>query len=122
MKRDLGLIRLILLEAEDAEMTVSLKKEFEQEYGSEFERAYSWHKTLLIESGLVKGNSRPASNGRWLAEITLITWAGYEYLDSVRDDEVWRVTKSAVNRFGSASLEVVKQVAAETIKKMIFGN
>ena len=122
MKRDLGLIRLILLEEEDAEMTVSLRKEFEQDYGSTFERAYGWHRALLVESGLVKGTSRQAGDGRWIAEIKLINWAGYEYLDSVRDDEVWRATKSAVNRFGSASLEVVKQVAAETIKKMIFGN
>ncbi|KIC40124.1 hypothetical protein RA27_14925 [Ruegeria sp. ANG-R] len=41
-----------------------------------------------------------------------ITWAGHDYLDSVRDKGIWEKTKRAlVETGGSASLEVVKILA-----------
>lgn len=122
MKRDLGLIRLILLEAEKAENTAELEEHYSRKYGEGYADVKAKHVALMKEAGLVEAGVNNAGNSRVVARVNSITWSGYEYLDSVRDPEVWIKTKTAVERFGSASLDVVKQVAADVIKKLIVGS
>lgn len=40
-----------------------------------------------------------------------ITWAGHEFLDSVRDPEIWRKTKEGANKMGSWSMKLLGEMA-----------
>ena len=49
-----------------------------------------------------------------------ITFAGHDYLDSIRDDGIWNKTKQAVAETGgSATLEIIKSLATGFLKKKI---
>ena len=52
-----------------------------------------------------------------------LTYRGHEFLDTIRDEEVWRRTKAGVTKMGGASIELLweigkaygKQVAQEKL-------
>ena len=48
-----------------------------------------------------------------------LTWDGCDFLDSVRDDEIWRQTKDGVTKAGGFSLDLMKALAKGLIKKQI---
>ena len=54
-------------------------------------------------------------------EVTLkaLTWSGHQFLDNIRDPEVWKKTKSVTAKFASASLTLISNIAAEVIVRMI---
>src|SRR4051794_11579048 len=71
MKRDLGLIRKLLLRIE-ADETLAIP-----EYGA---REVTRHMALLPEAGLVEADIRSIANGVRFIRGSRLTWAGYEYL------------------------------------------
>lgn len=40
-----------------------------------------------------------------------LTWAGHDFLDSVRDDEVWRKTKGGALKAGAFTFDLLKDLA-----------
>jgi hypothetical protein len=48
-----------------------------------------------------------------------LTWAGHDFLDSVRDSEIWRATKEGAQKAGGFSLELLAALAKGLIKKKI---
>lgn len=80
------------------------------------------HTRLLIDAGFLDG--RPADMMDWHGvDVRGVTWEGHEFLDSVRDPEVWRRTKEETARVsGSVGLEVLKEAAKRfTIQIMTQG-
>jgi hypothetical protein len=77
------------------------------------------HFNLMLEANLVnKIFSKP--DGGVVEFGYSLTWAGHDYLDSVRDQTIWNKTVEAVAETGgSAALEVVKAVAMGFAKKKI---
>jgi hypothetical protein len=122
MKLDKDLVREILLAVEDSDhspeesITLSLKSRTPQEV--------SYHVMLLHEAGLIVG--RDASV---LADVfpvwqpKRLTYRGHEFLDTVRDNEVWRRTKAGAEKAGVASLglllELGKAYGKEVLKEKL---
>jgi hypothetical protein len=48
-----------------------------------------------------------------------LTWSGHEFLDNVRDPEIWRRTKEGADKVGGFSLEVLGASAKGFIKKQV---
>lgn len=44
-----------------------------------------------------------------------ITWEGHEYLDTVRDNRVWKKTKDITSSLKSVSLSMMKTVATQVL-------
>ena len=93
MKRDLDLIREILLgiEANHTNKTTIAAEvglNFKVEGHSDEEVAY--HLILLIDAGYVLGQKTSMQN---MVMVKGLTMTGHDYLDSVRDPEIWRKTK-----------------------------
>lgn len=65
----------------------------------------------LSEAELIKAQSDYRS-----VVVEDITYKGHEYLNTVRDGEVWGKTKSAVGKLGGASLAIMGDVAATYAK------
>ena len=51
--------------------------------------------------------------------IKSITYNGHQFLDNIRDDNVWDETKSIISKLSSVSLPIIQQVAINTISKFL---
>jgi len=112
MKRDMDLVRelLLRLEAEPLDGNVWLLNP--AELGKDHtpdEIAY--HLLLLIDRGLLEGER--ALSGELMARK--LTWAGHDFLDSVRDPKTWRATKERAKAAGGFTIEILAGVAKEII-------
>ena len=115
MKRDMDLIRAILLTIESnpsgfARQPIEIDGYTQEEIG--------YHAILLGEAGLAKvvnltshGSKSPE------AIITQLTWAGHEFLDSARENQRWNQAKDLINKVDGASMQIWVAVLAEIAKK-----
>lgn len=118
MKRDMDLIRLLLLDVE-GETKVDLSKYDEEQIWG--------HKKLLIDSGLVKGKlfEEPSPQVRKKSvvvgeDIQGLTWKGHDFLDSARSETVWKKAKMKLaSTVGTASFEVIKALLISLAKSEI---
>ncbi len=73
----------------------------------------------LIEAGFINGDSSNMIDGSIFVYVSSLTWDGHKFLDNIRDNEVWRKTKSIVSKFSSVSLGIISNVAAQVITALI---
>ena len=124
MKRDMDLIRNLLLQIEGGKTPFQIvpkshaaifgianEDAMEDELASKMQR----HLELLQEAGLASFFA--ILDGEWLdAKITLL---GYEFLETVRDPEIWDLAKNGAANAGGAGLELFGQLAKGLIKTKI---
>lgn len=122
MKQDLDLIRKILLTVESSSPEEKVTEETFIDKDTD-KKTVILHFDLLLDCGYVeikKINKLSPQDGITLTvthyQIKRLTSAGYDYLDSVRDNSVWTETKKKIASYGgSIALDVVKQVATSII-------
>lgn len=94
MKRDMDLVRQILLCAENQEHgyidgNPVIEGHTEEEIG--------YHIHLMHQAGLVNAMDRTAMNAKSPnSRILSISWHGYEFLDASRDETIWTKAKNTV--------------------------
>lgn len=92
MKRNLDLVRAILLDVEARGTPLEL---IDPEVDGFNELEISYHVMLLEDSGLIRAMDRTAIGiFRWSAGA--LTWRGHELLEYLRDDALWQTAKSEV--------------------------
>jgi hypothetical protein len=108
MKRDLELVRRILLDIEDNRETSGGHSSWSSLVDEGYTpQAIQYHVQLLHDAGLIHADELVP--GQWWPER--ITWAGHEFLDSARNDKLWNEAKRRVEReLGSASFQVVHEL------------
>lgn len=73
---------------------------------------------LLVQAGHLE--EKRLGPGSTVSDLLRITNNGHDYLDLVRDDNVWKKTKAAVlETGGSSTLELLKNIAYGFVKKKI---
>ena len=116
MKRDMSLIRKVLMCVENDESYLDIDG---------YDRDYlKYHALILIEAGLLDGEVRNylanTSTIPSQVDITRLTWNGHEFLDNIRSEEVWAKIKS---EFKDASVSTIvsvgKQLAENFAKNKI---
>lgn len=109
MKRDLDLVRYILLCVEDSDEPVD--ETMIMKYGCDM-RTAAFHVELMAARGLVLANVTYASGDVPVdVAVSSLTWEGYDYLDAIRSSVVWKQAKEAIAKtVGDASLSVAKDV------------
>ena len=124
MKRDLDLVRKILIAIEDKpnlepeEITI-------QEY--EFE-VVAFHLLILKEAGLVDAVMSEDAAGELIGAFAIrLTWNGFEFLDLARNDTVWNKSKKflkekAVSVSVGVLTEVLKSILKDTLGLSGFQN
>jgi hypothetical protein len=118
MKRDMELIRTILLEVNNYNKPALPRIELD-EYPGEL---VDYHVELLVEAGLLKTGARLKTAGGWgdWTRISL-TWDGHEFIDNAKNEEVWEKFKQIVaEKGGSISIAVATSVLA-SLAKQAFG-
>lgn len=116
MKRDWDIIRELLLKAEELEpdKTISSK-----DYDTSRIHIINYHTKLLYESGMIDAIDCCTNDGDSYF-INSLTWEGHDFLDSIRNDDIWNKTKSKViEKGGTMTFDIVKAVAINFIKSSL---
>lgn len=115
MKLDKELVREILLAIEASNQPIIVSPLFLRGHSTE---EVGYHVMLLNEAGLLQGrNSGGSLRFEWVPER--LTYKGHEFLDTVRDPEVWRRTKEGAERAGSAGLGVLLELGKAYGKQLL---
>lgn len=114
MKRDMDLVRLIMLKIEEDYVSTAL---YNIEIDGYDKETIAYHCKILHEAGFVSDyGSHYADNALQSFGVGSLTWEGNEFLDKIRDDSFWGKTKDAIKKKGlPLVLDTVKTVATAFI-------
>ena len=73
----------------------------------------------LIQANYLEGKIQKYIDGNIEVIVTSITCKGHEFLDNIRDNGVWDKTKNVVGKLSSVSINLISNVAAQIITKII---
>lgn len=116
MKRDIDLLRVILLRVEaegdpEEPLIHSLGVEgYDQAFVNE-------HVKILIESGYIEGEIKYSTNNRiLLTAIRGLTPKAYDFLDNIRNNELWnRIRERIATTTGTASVPIIEHFAHQVV-------
>ena len=102
MKRDMDKVRgaMLALEANDGPFMMTM--DTPALGGTDDGRETVEYILMLYSAGFLDSSQRSAYR---------ISWAGHEFLDSVRDPEIWQKTKEGVGKLGSWSMKLLGDLA-----------
>lgn len=119
MRRDMDLLRLLVLKLE------ALHEEAHSIYMYDYKELLidgytqdqvAYHLDLAVEAGLIDTGGNGIMNGFTFRRLT---WEGHDFVDAVRDDDIWSKTRQGASAAGGFSLELLKDLAKGFIKKKI---
>ena len=111
MKRNLDLIREILLHIETGE-EYDGTREFYYSTPEELGLAgytpeqFAYHCTLLIEDGYIDGAATFVN----VITVRRLTSEGHDFLDDIRDPSAWRKVKARLGSLPSVALSIVAEL------------
>ncbi len=102
MKRDMDLVRLILLRAQEADYGGLTSDSFEAEEYSE--PVVAQHFQLMEEGGLLSANllDLPEHGGVQKGRVLRLTWQGHEFADAAQNSSTWSKAKQKILAAGGA--------------------
>ncbi len=105
MKRDMDLVRLILLEIEK-----STESEIEDLIVPNYSKEeIMFNCNLLFEENLIKNYEQDVLGYYKVGDLT---WKGSDFLDKIRDDSIWAKIKEYIKKNGmEITFETIKRVA-----------
>lgn len=108
MKRNMELIKLLLLDLEGEQVDLSSFPQSEQAY----------HAALLIEAGLAVGSvfldSEGSPDG---AALVRLTWSGHDFIDVARNQSIWKAALSVLRENGvSVSFDILQSLLTNLAK------
>lgn len=106
MKRDLDLIRKILLEIESWPAGIHNQGVVIEGYSHE---DITHNAMLLHDAGYIEAIVSRTTTGNSIYPRKL-TWEGYEFLDEARDKTVWKKAKKATEQVGTTSLAIFRTI------------
>lgn len=119
MRRDLDLVRSILIYVEDADSEVDAGDMATKRWPIEL---VAYHVRLMAHHGLIDVSRDISDMNGSTIELTVagITWDGQDYLDSIREPKVWKkVKKILADTVGSTTLDVVRQTGSMVALSMV---
>ena len=115
MKRNMDLIRTLLLEIEKNHDGSGQLVGIETDGNSP---EVVEHLFMLKEAGLIQGQDASHLSGRDFL-VQRMTWNGHDFLDTVRDPEIWKKTKEGAEIAKSYSFDLLKALGKGLIKTQI---
>lgn len=117
MKRDMDLVRRILLALEQHESGFAPRDLKVEGYTEE---QIGYHVYIMMEGELLKGaNTTVRGSNSPEAMASCLTWSGHEFLDAAREDGRWNEAKSLLDTVGGAALAVWQTVLAKLVLKSL---
>lgn len=121
MKRDMDLVREILLHVSESNESVDASV-FIDNHNDLDKIIYTID--IMKEAGFIKASIQKAFPNNYIsASIKSITWSGHDLLDSIRSEKVWKEVKKVVSKVAiSTSVGVVKTLAENISKEMMLND
>lgn len=119
MKRDLDLIRNILIKCEEITPKRIYAEDFVDEF-NDFEKI-SYHLELLDDNGFIECQ-KFVCLGTTCKDFIIyrLTSSGHDYLDSVRDPKIYDDVKNKMGKlFQTSSLAIIQSLAESIIKSKL---
>ena len=121
MRRDMDLIRELMLALEAMEIRPGSVWHIDPYEGEMAIEGYTaeeidGHLALLSRSGYLISGDSGAMRGILFKGFE---WAGHDFLDSVRDPEIWQATKQTAEKVKGFSFDLLVALAKGVIKKKI---
>lgn len=119
----MDLVRSLLLEMEGGKTFFCLlTKEQAENCGAEANEDLSQSQVNIREHHLwlIRGAGLATFEGvteGWY--LRHITWSGHDFIDSIRDDQIWRATKEGAKRAGGFTFEIMTAIAKGLITENI---
>lgn len=115
MKRDMELVRQILLTVENHEHGYAPER---IEVPNYTEEVIGYHLLLMGEAGLLRVHqSSVFEDASPMAVVERMTWWGHEFIGNARNETIWAKVKAiVVAKGGSVSFEVLRFLVTETAK------
>lgn len=112
MKRDMDLCRKILLKIEKINTGTAI---YDLPIAG-YNKQVAYHCQMLHEAGFIDGyKAQYGDNELVFFCVGSITWAGNEYLNQIRDDNIWDKVKASINeKVLSITFDKVKSIAMST--------
>lgn len=117
MKRDMELVRdlLLLIENNDDRRELKIPDDWNRE-------VVAYHLKILDQAEYVKNNTKWADN-QPMRLIASLTWDGHEFLDSIKNNNIWIKTKEGIKgkgfELGSVPIDVIKDYAKLQAKNLL---
>lgn len=120
MKRDMDLVRLILLEIEDKYRSTAIYDLAIDGYDTEI---VAYHCKILYEAGLISDyKAQYADNEIYVFGVGSLTWDGNDFLEKIRDDSQWKKVKETITKKGlPLVVDTIKSVANALISATVEG-
>lgn len=120
MKRDMDLIRRILLDMEESEnaMDAGVFVDDQHDY-----QAVSYNIDIMEQAGLIKASIVRADGGIYYSvRVKSITWDGQDFLATIKSEKIWTKVKTKVSqKLGDASLDMIKSLAVKLGTDLLLG-
>lgn len=119
MKRDLDLVRAMLITAENSDGPVGEAELLSVEPDA---RKVAYHLELMEAHGLIRASVRYDGFNRTplSMELSSATWDGYDYLDAMRSTRVWDKAKASMTgAIGEVSLPLAKETCLMVARQLI---
>lgn len=118
MKRDMDYVRDLLLKIE-GDSVMGLEDLLSDNASKDEIEKLEHHMTMLVDqTNLVSGVEAHSMSGKNWLNIAL-TWQGHDYLDSIRDPEIWDKTKKGATAAGGFTLDILSALAKGLIKQKL---
>jgi hypothetical protein len=117
VKRDMDLVRdiLLLIESNDRFWTDWRESEFES-----LDRDYTtvyYHIKIMVDGGLLECEKARYADKH---DTLYITAKGHEFLDCIRNDDIWNTVKERIAIVGGAPSDVIMLLANKLIRKVVI--
>jgi len=76
----------------------------------------AYHVHLLMKAGYIDPTKTQGADS---FGIRGLTWSGHDFLDSIRDPEIWRKTKEGAEKAGGFTVSLLADLAKGLIKTQI---
>lgn len=123
MKRELDLLREILLETEEKLRFGDVMEA--SEYSLSDPESLRYHLELLVKEQFLDGYiPEPVAKGE-IHSVTIsgITWNGHDFLDQIREPDVWDKLKPFMQKHGiECVLTAIKTVVQLGVKTIFLSN
>ena len=120
MRRDMELIRSILLSIEDVQDRHELPNLEIPPYS---EHEIDYNLDLLIGAGLINGRGSWTLGGTYHVVINGLTWEGHDLLDAIRNESVWQGIQDRAEQAGlsltALTVDVIRQLAVSVSRSFL---
>ena len=119
MKRDMDIIRQILLNTEDDKYPYGARVSLD----GVPDQTCAYHVALILDAGLAEGRVLKSSSSPYVAAmIDRLTSAGHDFCDGIRQDTIWNKAREHILKPGASyGLSILVEYVKLQVHQRVFG-